>query len=100
VTAVHRERVEYFAIGVFGLLAALTGAGTAGWHVWLPRRCSSACAEVLVFLVGSTLLLEYFEPVRLYVALAGVGLIAVAIWLKLARKGCVDARIPAVGTNP
>lgn len=47
------------------------------------------CNKILVYLIGSTLLLEYFEPVRLYVAMAGVALLAVAIWLKVRRKGCV-----------
>lgn len=58
------------------------------------------CNKVLVFLVGSTLLLEYFEPVRPYVALGGVALLALAIRLKLGRKACADAQIPATAVNP
>ena len=35
--------------------------------------------------------LEYYEPVRLHLALGGVALLAVAIWLKLARRDCIKA---------
>ncbi len=49
------------------------------------------CNKLLVLAVGSALLLEYFEPVRLYVALAGAALLAAAVWLKLARPECLKA---------
>lgn len=49
------------------------------------------CNKLLVFLIGSALLLEYFEPVRLYVALGGALLLALAVWLKLARPECLKA---------
>jgi hypothetical protein len=38
-----------------------------------------------MLLFGSTLLLEYYEPMRLYLALGGVALLAFAIWIKLTR---------------
>jgi hypothetical protein len=89
--------------GVYvGLPQSRCGKGTAGAGAvigFLGIACP-VCNKILVFLVGSALLLEYFEPVRLYVALGGVGLLAAAVWLKLARKACVDARITASGANP
>ena len=36
----------------------------------------------------------YYEPVRLYLALGGVALLAVAIWLKLTRGGCIETAAP------
>lgn len=47
------------------------------------------CNKVLVLLIGSALLLEYFEPVRLYVALAGAVLLAAAVWIKSALPECL-----------
>ncbi|HUG79857.1 MAG TPA: hypothetical protein VML57_20425 [Burkholderiales bacterium] len=57
------------------------------------------CNKVLVLLIGSALLLEYFEPVRLYVALGGAALLALAVWLKLARPECLKAEAQA-GSTP
>lgn len=53
------------------------------------------CNKLLVLAVGSVLLLEYFEPVRLYVALAGAALLAAAVWLKLTRPECLKVATPA-----
>lgn len=47
------------------------------------------CNKVLVLLIGGALLLEYFEPLRLYVALGGAALLVVAVWLKLSRPECL-----------
>ena len=49
------------------------------------------CNKLLVLLIGSALLLEYYEPMRLYVALGGAALLAAAVWLKLARPECLKA---------
>lgn len=104
--------------GGFEIALLLAQSVLAGVYVGLPqRRCGSrtagagavigflgiacpVCNKVLVFFVGSALLLEYFQPVRLYVALGGVALLALAIRLKLARRGCADAQVPAAGANP
>ena len=47
------------------------------------------CNKVLVLLIGSALLLEYFEPARLYIALAGSALLAAAVWVKSTRPECL-----------
>lgn len=104
--------------GDFEIALLLLQSVLAGFYVGLPQsRCGKrmagagavigflgiacpVCNKVLVFLVGSTLLLEYFEPVRPYVALGGVALLALAIRLKLGRKACADAQIPATAVNP
>ncbi len=68
-------------------------AGTGGVIGFLGIACP-VCNKILVLLFGSALLLEYYEPVRLYLALGGVVLLAVAIWYKLTRRDCVEARTP------
>ena len=80
--------------GVYvGLPRSACGKRTAGAGAvigFLGIACP-VCNKVLVLLIGSALLLEYFEPVRLYVALAGAALLAAAGWLKLARPECLQA---------
>ena len=51
-----------------------------------------------MLLIGRALLLEYFEPVRLYVALGGAALLALAVWLKLARPECFKAEAQTGGS--
>ena len=41
------------------------------------------CNKILLLLFGSTLLLTYFEPVRLYVGVAGILLLTWALYRKL-----------------
>jgi hypothetical protein len=74
-----------------GLPQSACGKHTAGAGAiigFLGIACP-VCNKLLVLLVGSALLLEYFEPVRLYVALAGAALLALAVWLKLGRRECL-----------
>lgn len=96
-----------FEITLLLLLAALAGlyvglpmaecgkrtAGTGSVIGFLGIACP-VCNKILVLLFGGALLLEYYEPVRLYLALGGVALVAAAIWLKLTRRGCVEATTP------
>ncbi len=93
-----------FEIALLFLLSALAGlyvglprtecgkrtAGTGGVIGFLGIACP-VCNKILVLLFGSALLLEYYEPARLYLALGGVVLLAVAVWLKVTRRGCVEA---------
>lgn len=65
-------------------------AGTGGVIGFLGIACP-VCNKILLLLFGSALLLEYYEPMRLYLALGGVALLAVAIWLKVTRRGCVES---------
>jgi hypothetical protein len=94
--------------GGFEVALLLLQSVLAGVYVGLPqspcgRRSAGAgaiigflgiacpvCNKVLVLLVGSALLLEYFEPLRLYVALGGAALLALAVWLKVSRPGCLE----------
>jgi hypothetical protein len=88
--------------GVYvGLPQSPCGKRTAGAGAiigFLGIACP-VCNKVLVLLIGSALLLEYFEPVRLYVALGGAALLALAVWLKLARPECLKAQAQA-GSTP
>jgi hypothetical protein len=79
--------------GVYvGLPSNQCGQRTAGFGAiigFLGIACP-VCNKVLVLLVGTTMLLEYFEPMRLYVALGGVALLAVAVWLKSQHRQCAQ----------
>lgn len=60
---------------------AIKAAGSGGILGFLGVACP-VCNKILVAVFGSGLLLSYFEPVRLYVGLAGT----VALWFALDRK--------------
>ena len=87
--------------GVYvGLPQSPCGKRTAGAGAiigFLGIACP-VCNKLLVLLIGSALLLEYFEPVRLYVALGGAALLALAVWLKLARPECSRPEAQTGGT--
>ena len=103
--------------GGFEIALLLLQSALAGVYVGLPqspcgKRTAGAgaiigflgiacpvCNKVLVLLVGSALLLEYFEPLRLYVALGGAALLALAVWLRLARRECLKVQAQA-GSAP
>ena len=68
-------------------------AGTGGVIGFLGIACP-VCNKILVLLFGSALLLEYYEPMRLYLAFGGVVLMAGAIWLRLTRRGCAESSTP------
>ena len=82
----------YGEVGLLVMLALLSGAyvairrplcsnatvGTGGVLGFLGIACP-VCNKILLFLFGGDLLLVYFEPVRLYVAAAGVLLAAWAV---------------------
>lgn len=72
------------------------GAASVGSVLGFLGIACPVCNKVLLWIFGSTLLLEYFEPVRIYVALAGAGVLAFALWRKLARagNGCAGAPSP------
>lgn len=100
-----------FEITLLLLLSALAGlyvglpqtecgkrtAGTGGVIGFLGIACP-VCNKILMLLFGSALLLEYYEPMRLYLALGGVMLLAAAIWLKLTGRGCAETGAPIGGT--
>ena len=102
--------------GGFEIALLLSQSALAGIYMGLPQsRCGKrtagagavigflgiacpVCNKLLVLLIGSALLLEYFEPVRLYVALGGAALLALAVWLKLARPECFKAEAQTGGS--
>ena len=93
-------------IALLALTAALLGlyvairrpacsvkGATAGGVLGFVGVACPVCNKLLVFLVGSELLLTYFEPVRVFVAAAGVVILALAIareWA-LQRMAAVEA---------
>ena len=48
------------------------------------------CNKVLLLLFGGELLLTYFEPVRIYVAVAGTLVIAMALWWEWRQRQATD----------
>jgi len=82
--------------GVYvGLPPTHCGARTAGAGAalgFLGIACPT-CNKVLVALLGAGLLLEYFEPVRLYVAAAGAALLTAAIYVKRASASGAPAPV-------
>jgi hypothetical protein len=82
----------YFLLGIYvGIRRPFCSAKTAtasGIVGFIGIACP-VCNKVLLLLFGGELLLTYFEPVRIYVAGAGVLLAAAAImheWLLLRRQ--------------
>lgn len=69
-------------VGLPQTACASRTAGTGGVIGFLGIACP-VCNKVLMLLFGGALLMEYYEPVRIYVALGGVALMAVAIWIKV-----------------
>lgn len=45
------------------------------------------CNKILLLVFGGELLMVYFEPIRIYVALAGVLMMAAALWFEVRRQG-------------
>ena len=41
------------------------------------------CNKLFLLALGPALLMQYFEPIRLYVGLAGVALLAFALWRRV-----------------
>ncbi|MDX1592842.1 MAG: hypothetical protein R3298_01250 [Gammaproteobacteria bacterium] len=98
--------VRMTPVGGFEVTLLVVLSGLAGIYVALPRpACAQwtaggggvlgflgiacpVCNKILLLLFGSSLLLEYYEPVRLYVTLAGIALLSVAIRRKTAGRGC------------
>lgn len=71
-------------------------AGAGGVLGVLGVACP-VCNKVLLLTFGAGLLLEYFEPVRIYVGLAGLAMIAYASWRKFGGGGCATPPPAAAG---
>lgn len=101
-----------FEIGLLLAQAALAGlylgtrqpacaaraAGAGGILGFLGIACP-VCNKLLVLAFGSTFLLEYFEPLRLYVALLGAALLMYAVYEKLYRNTCGGMSESGVNTG-
>jgi hypothetical protein len=88
-----------FEIVLLGLLSILLGmyvairrpfcgtktATTGGVLGFIGVACP-VCNKVLVLVFGGELLLTYYEPVRIYVAMAGVVAIAIAVAREISLK--------------
>lgn len=89
--------IQSVAVGLYlGTRRPSCAAGTAsvgGVLGFLGIACP-VCNKILVMIFGSGLLLTYFEPIRIYVALAGALLMSLALWWKLSsvRTRVVEAR--------
>lgn len=75
---------------LLGLYYAMPRRACAGGRVgvgsvltFLGIACP-VCNKILLFAFGSELLLVYFEPIRVYVAAAGVLVAGAAVWVKWA----------------
>lgn len=98
-------------IGLLAALSALLGlyvvirrptcsnstAGAGGLIGFLGVACP-VCNKVLLLAFGSELLLTYFEPIRPYVAAAGVAIVSVAVLHEWWRLG-LQARFSAAGPS-
>lgn len=58
-----------------------TGAGILGF---IGVACP-VCNKILLFIFGGELLMTYFEPVRIYVTLASIALMAWLVWREVRR---------------
>ncbi len=88
-----------FEIATLLLLSALAGvyvglpqagcgtrtAGVGGVIGFLGVACP-LCNKILLLVFGGALLLQYYEPMRPYLALGGIALLSGAIWLKVFRR--------------
>ena len=72
--------------------ACATATASAGNVLGFLGVACPVCNKLLVLAVGPALLMQYFEPVRLYVGLIGLTIIAYALWRKAAGAGCQPAR--------
>jgi hypothetical protein len=72
-------------------VCATKSATTGGVLGFLGIACP-VCNKILLMLFGGELLMAYYEPVRLYVALLGIVVTGAAIWWTLQQKASVEAR--------
>lgn len=92
--------VQGFEVALLALQALLIGvyvavrrphcpvrkAGVGSVLAFLGIACPT-CNQLLLLVFGADLLVAYFEPARLYLALAGVLVTAVAVWAELRYAG-------------
>ena len=60
-------------------------AGTGGVLGFIGVACP-ICNKLLMLVFGADILLAYFEPIRIYVAVAGVLIMTAAVWTQVAKR--------------
>ncbi len=74
-------------------------AGAGGVLGFLGIACP-VCNKILLLVFGGDLLLTYFEPIRIYVAVLGVGLAGWAVFLEISRKDAACQDLPESSVTP
>ncbi len=74
-------------------------AGAGGVLGFLGIACP-ICNKILLLIFGGDLLLTYFEPIRIYVAVLGVGLAGWAVFLEIRRKDAACRDLPESSITP
>ncbi len=73
-------------LGIKAPSCGIKRASIGGIAGFLGFGCS-LCNKLLVLALGSSFLLNYFEPIRLYIGLAGLVILSLALMAKLGRRG-------------
>lgn len=71
-----------------------TKSASAGGIIGFVGIACPVCNKILLMLFGGELLMTYYEPVRLYVALLGVVVTGGAIWWTLRQKAQMVREAP------
>jgi len=79
------------------LPACTTKSATTGGVIGFVGIACPVCNKILLLLFGGELLMTYFEPVRIYVAVLGVAVTAWAVWSAW-RARMLAGRLEASGT--
>jgi len=80
-------------VAVRSPVCATKSATTGGVLGFLGIACP-VCNKILLLLFGGELLMAYYEPMRLYIALLGIIVTAAAIWWTLRQKALAVAPAP------
>lgn len=92
-----RDRDLVGAIGSGWFVCGDPGSGLrvegsqSGKRPRLPRCSLPSLQQIACLGLWAALLLQYFEPVRLYVGVLGLAIIAYALWRKASGTGCQPA---------
>ena len=76
-----------------------TKAGAGGILGFLGIACP-VCNKILLLVFDGDLLLTYFEPISIYVAVLGVGLAGWAVFLEIRRKDVACQELPESSITP
>ena len=85
-----------FYVAIRRPFCAMKMAGSGGVLGFIGIACP-VCNKVLLFLFGGELLLIYFEPVRIYVALAGTMIVAIALLWEWKIQRALENQDPRAG---